>query len=108
MVSGSSMLERLKSWSGALALGAVGLFWCVVVIERSAESSWLLELIIGGTWWLYVVGVPILGFAALVLCARRFRGGVTSRTFLVVQAVLAFLSIAVWFWSIDTGVVELS
>jgi hypothetical protein len=88
-------------------LATVGMFWAFLLLAQPLATSKVGELIIGILWFPYVVGVPIIGFATLFVASYRTRRlGKPSRR-LLVQAVLAFSSLVIWFGSLATRLIEL-
>jgi hypothetical protein len=97
----------LAEWGGSAAFLTVAMFWAALWLAQPLATAKAGELIASVLWFPYVLGVPLVGFATLFSAAYRTRRlGKRSRC-LLIQALLGFSSIVIWFWSLDTRLIEL-
>ena len=107
MTNTSATSRGLPAWGGSAALVTVGVFWAVLLLARPLAASKAGELIASILWFPYVVGVPLIGFATLFFASRRAKHFGKPPQRLLVQALLAFLSLVIWFSSLATRLIEL-
>jgi hypothetical protein len=104
----TAVLPRgLAAWGGSASFLTVGVFWAALWLARSLATSKMGELVASVLWFPYVVGVPIVGFATLLSAAYRTRPLGKPSQRLLIQALLAFSSLVIWFWSLATRLIEL-
>jgi hypothetical protein len=107
MTDTSALPRGLPTWGGSAALVTVGVFWAALLLARPLAATKAGELIASILWFPYVVGVPLIGFATLFIASRRAKHFEKPPQRLLVQALLAFLSVAIWFTSLATRLIEL-